>query len=189
MILILFGPPGAGKGTQAAILEEKHGWPQLSTGDMLRAEVASGSALGNEVKGLMESGALVPDETVISIIANRIEQDDCKDGFILDGFPRTTAQATALDKMLEEKGKPLNHVISLTVDDEELVQRIVKRAEEAGAFARADDNPETFKTRLESYYEQTRPILIYYEGKGLVKKVDGMKPIEEVTGLIAGILG
>lgn len=188
MIIILFGPPGAGKGTQAKILETEKRIPQLSTGDMLRAEVASGSDLGNQVKEIMQNGLLVPDEVVVSIIGERIMHQDCKPGFLLDGFPRTKAQAVALDRVLQNKGRKISHVISLEVDEDELLKRVVKRREQAGSDARADDNPETFKKRMKSYYQQTKPILNYYETKNLVSKVNGMQPVDKVTEQILAIV-
>jgi len=185
--IILMGPPGAGKGTQAKILEETRGLKQLSTGDMLRAEIAAQSPLGLKVKEIMDAGSLVSDEIVIEMISHRIEQADCAKGFILDGFPRTVAQAEALDKMLHEKGKDLNAVIQLSVDEEALLARIEKRAAENGG-ARADDNAETLKKRLDAYRAQTAPILPYYEGKGMLQTVDGMADINVVTSKIAAIL-
>ncbi len=187
MNIILMGPPGAGKGTQAKILEETRGLKQLSTGDMLRAEIAAQSPLGLKVKEIMDAGSLVSDEIVIEMISHRIEQADCAKGFILDGFPRTVAQAEALDKMLHEKGKDLNAVIQLSVDEEALLARIEKRAAENGG-ARADDNAETLKKRLDAYRAQTAPILPYYEGKGMLQTVDGMADINVVTSKIAAIL-
>jgi adenylate kinase len=181
------GPPGAGKGTQAKLLEETRGLKQLSTGDMLRAEITAQSPLGLKVKEIMDAGSLVSDEIVIEMISNRIEQPDCAKGFILDGFPRTVAQAEALDKMLHEKGKDLNAVIQLSVDEDALLARIEKRAAENGG-ARADDNAETLKKRLDAYRAQTAPILPYYEGKGMLQTVDGMADIGIVTSQIASIL-
>lgn len=187
MNIILMGPPGAGKGTQAKILEETRGLKQLSTGDMLRAEIAAKSPLGLKVKEIMDAGHLVSDDIVIEMISGRIEQTDCAKGFILDGFPRTVAQAEALDKMLHEKGKDLNAVIQLSVDENALLARIEKRAAENGG-ARADDNAETLKKRLDAYRAQTAPILPYYEGKGMLQTVDGMADITIVTNEIAAIL-
>ncbi|MDY0029869.1 MAG: adenylate kinase [Pseudobdellovibrionaceae bacterium] len=187
MNIILMGPPGAGKGTQAKLLEETRGLKQLSTGDMLRAEITAQSPLGLKVKEIMDAGSLVSDEIVIEMISNRIEQPDCAKGFILDGFPRTVAQAEALDKMLHEKGKDLNAVIQLSVDEDALLARIEKRAAENGG-ARADDNAETLKKRLDAYRAQTAPILPYYEGKGMLQTVDGMADIGIVTSQIASIL-
>ena len=186
--IILLGPPGAGKGTQAKILEDGKGLKQLSTGDMLRAEIAAASPLGVRVKNIIESGALVSDDIMIEMISNRIDQDDCKAGFILDGFPRTVPQAEALDEMLAEKGRDLNCVIQLVVDESALLARIEKRASESATGPRADDNAEALKKRLDVYREQTAPILPYYEGRGMLKKVDGMAPIEQVTDQIAKIL-
>ncbi len=192
MRLILLGPPGAGKGTQAVRLVQKHGIPQLSTGDMLRAAVAAGTPIGLKAKAVMESGALVSDDIVIGIVADRIEEPDAKKGFILDGFPRTVAQAEALDRMLAQKGLKLDAVVELVVDQDALVHRIVRRAEEAkaaGQEVRKDDDPEVFKTRLAAYNRDTAVVAPYYEGTGKLKKIDGMKPIDEVTAAIAKAIG
>ena len=189
MNIILLGPPGAGKGTQAQVLVEERGLVQLSTGDMLRAAVASDSGLGQEAKAVMDAGKLMPDEIVVQIISDRISEQDCASGFILDGFPRTTAQAEALDKMLEEKELPLDHVIEISVDDAILIDRINARvAQTPEAERRDDDNAETLKHRLAVYHEQTAPILPYYEGRGMLKKVDGMKSIEQVSKQIGAII-
>jgi adenylate kinase len=214
MNLILLGPPGAGKGTQARRLEDTRGLVQLSTGDMLRALVASGSPLGQQAKEIMAAGKLVPDELVIEMISERIDQPDVKAGFILDGFPRTVAQADALDTMLAAKGLKLDHVIEMKVDDAALTERITGRYTcakcgkgyhdlfEKPAVAgvcdscggtefkrRADDNAETVKTRLDQYHAQTAPILPYYRDRGVLKSVDGMADIDVVTGQIEAILG
>lgn len=186
--LILFGPPGAGKGTQAKIIEDARGLKQLSTGDMLRGEIAAGTELGLKAKSVMDSGALVSDEIVIAMIANRIEATDCAKGFILDGFPRTVAQAEALDKMLGEKGKKLDVVIELSVDHAALLDRVKKRAAESETV-RADDNEDALKKRLAVYVQQTAPVLPYYAAKGLLKTVDGMAPVDDVTAAINQILG
>lgn len=189
--LILLGPPGAGKGTQAKRLEDKYGLKQLSTGDMLRAEIAAGSELGLKAKSIMDSGALVSDEIVIAMIAGRMEQADCKNGVIFDGFPRTVAQAEALDKMLEEKGRPLSAVIELKVDEEALVSRLNNRIAETkarGEPVRADDNEETLRKRLQVFRDQTAPIIPYYKNKGLLQSVDGMAAIEVVEAELAKIL-
>ncbi len=213
MILILLGPPGAGKGTQARRLQERRGAPQLSTGDMLRAAVAADSAVGREAKAIMEAGRLVPDQIMVRMIAERIDEPDCHDGFILDGFPRTTAQAEALDAMLAEKGRALSAVIEIKVDDRLMVERVTGRftCGKCGAgyhdtlkptaapeicdacgsseFARrADDKAETVKARLDAYHLQTAPLLDYYGQKGLVGAVDGMAPIDEVTRQIDSAL-
>jgi adenylate kinase len=189
MNIILLGPPGAGKGTQAQVLVEERGLVQLSTGDMLRAAVASDSELGQEAKAVMDAGKLMPDEIMVQIISDRISEQDCASGFILDGFPRTTAQAEALDKMLEEKELPLDHVIEISVDDAILIDRINARvAQTPEAERRDDDNAETLKHRLAVYHEQTAPILPYYEGRGMLKKVDGMKSIEQVSKQIGAII-
>lgn len=192
MRMILLGPPGAGKGTQAVRLVERLGIPQLSTGDMLRAAVAAGTPVGLKAKAVMDRGDLVSDEIVVGIIADRIEEADARNGFILDGFPRTVAQAEAFDAMLADKGLRLDAVIEFKVNEAELVDRIVKRAKETearGEPVRKDDNPEVFKTRLEAYRKQTAPLSAYYESRGMLKTVDGMKPIDEVTGAVKAILG
>ncbi|MEP6830344.1 MAG: adenylate kinase [Rhizomicrobium sp.] len=187
MNLVLFGPPGAGKGTQAKILTETHGLPQLSTGDMLRAAIAAGTALGLASKALMDKGALVPDETVVGIIAERYDQPDCAKGAVFDGFPRTIAQAEALDRMLAERGRKIDLVLELKVDDAALLARVESRIA-AGGPVRADDNPETLKKRLEVYYKSTAPLLGYYDGQGKLKTLDGMAPVTEVTSQIAAVL-
>jgi adenylate kinase len=187
MRLILLGPPGAGKGTQAQRLVEKFGIPQLSTGDMLRAAVQAGTPIGLKAKAIMDSGSLVPDEVVVGIIAQRIEEPDAKRGFILDGFPRTVAQAEALDKILAEKNMKLDAAIELEVDAEKLVERIVRRAEQtkaAGQPVRKDDDPVVFRTRLDAYRRDTAAVTPYYDGKGLLYRVDGMAPIDSVTKAI-----
>ena len=192
MRLILLGPPGAGKGTQAVRLVERLGIPQLSTGDMLRAAVAAGTPVGLKAKAVMESGGLVSDDIVIGIVADRIEEPDAKKGFILDGFPRTVAQAEALDRMLSEKGLKLDSVVELVVDQNALVHRIVKRADEAkaaGQPVRKDDDPEVFKTRLAAYNRDTAVVAPYYEKTGKLKKVDGMQPIDSVTAAMKAAIG
>lgn len=189
--LILLGPPGAGKGTQAKLLEDKYGLKQLSTGDMLRAEMAAESPLGRKVKEIVDSGALVTDDIMIEMIANRIAQPDCARGVIFDGFPRTVAQAEALDKMLATKGRPLNAVIELKVDETVLVERQKSRvaeAQAAGKDVRADDNEETLRKRLEVFRSQTAPILPYYAGKSMLQTIDGMQGIDEVESAIDTIL-
>jgi adenylate kinase len=185
--LVLFGPPGAGKGTQAKVLTEKRGLPQLSTGDMLRAAIAAGTPLGLASKALMDKGALVPDETVIGIIAQRYDQPDCARGAVFDGFPRTIAQAEALDEMLAERGRRIDQVLELKVDDSALLARVESRIA-AGGPARPDDNPETLKKRLEVYYQSTAPVLGYYRAQGKLRTLDGMAPISTVTREIAAIL-
>lgn len=179
--LILLGPPGAGKGTQARRLERDRGFVQLSTGDMLRAAVASGSQLGRQAKAVMDAGKLMPDDVMIAIIAERISQPDCRKGFILDGFPRTVAQAEALDRLLSERGLALDHVIEVRVNDDMLVDRINARNAQAGAGGgRSDDTVETLRRRLQVYHEQTSTIFPYYEKTGRLVTVDGMASIDEV---------
>lgn len=214
MNLILLGPPGAGKGTQAQRLERKFGLVQLSTGDMLRALVAGGSPLGQQAKEIMGAGKLMPDALMVEMIADRITQPDCVKGFILDGFPRTVPQAEALDRMLAEKNLKLDHIIEMVVDDAALVERVTGRYTCAKCGAgyhdtfhqpkvagvcdicgstefkrRADDNAETFTKRLAEYHALTAPILPYYQGKGVLKQVDGMAEIDEVTRQLEAIIG
>ena len=187
MRLILLGPPGAGKGTQAQRLVQKHGIVQLSTGDMLRAAVQAGSAIGLRAKDIMARGELVPDEMVVAIVSDRIEEPDARKGFILDGFPRTVPQAVALDKMLKDKGLKLDAVIELKVDGGILHKRIASRIAQAtarGEALRADDDPEVLKRRIEAYREQTAPLVDYYRWQGALQSVDGMAPIEKVAALI-----
>jgi adenylate kinase len=192
MRLILLGPPGAGKGTQAQRLIQKYGIVQLSTGDMLRAAVAAGTPVGLRAKAIMDRGELVPDEVVVAIIADRIDQPDAKRGFVLDGFPRTVPQAQALDRLLAERGLRLDGVIELKVDEGILIKRIENRVAEMSARGeklRADDNPEVLKGRLVAYRAQTAPLAGYYAGKGILKSVDGMAAIDAVTAAIDQILG
>jgi adenylate kinase len=191
MRLILLGPPGAGKGTQAQRLVEKQGVPQLSTGDMLRAAVKAETPVGRKAKAVMDAGELVSDAIVNAIVAERIDQADCANGFILDGYPRTLAQADAVEAMLAERRLKLDAVIELVVDDKALVGRIVKRAEEAAAAGqpvRKDDNPAVFEERLREYYKKTAPLIGYYYAKGMLKGVDGMADIDGVTQQIGALL-
>ncbi|MDX8528657.1 adenylate kinase [Mesorhizobium sp. MSK_1335] len=191
MRLILLGPPGAGKGTQAQRLVEKHGIPQLSTGDMLRAAVQAGTEVGKRAKAVMDAGELVSDAIVNAIVAERIDQPDCARGFILDGYPRTLVQADAVEAMLAERGIALDTVVELVVDDKALVGRIVKRAEDAkaaGQPVRKDDNPAVFEERLREYYKKTAPLIGYYYAKGRLKTVDGMASIDAVTAEIGKVL-
>ncbi|MBU0582945.1 MAG: adenylate kinase [Alphaproteobacteria bacterium] len=191
MRLILLGPPGAGKGTQAQRLVENHGIPQLSTGDMLRAAVKAETEVGKRAKAVMDAGELVSDAIVNAIVAERIDQADCANGFILDGYPRTLQQADSVGEMLAERGIELDVVIELVVDDKALVGRILKRAEEAkaaGEPVRKDDNAEVFDERLREYYKKTAPLIGYYYAKGLLQGVDGMASMNEVTKQIAAVL-
>lgn len=187
MILILLGPPGAGKGTQAASIIEKHGIPQLSTGDMLRAAVAAQTPVGKKAQAIMDSGNLVSDEIVAAIVEERIEEDDCEKGFLLDGFPRTVAQAEMLDAMLVKKERALDAVIELRVDESALLDRLRNRIAETaarGENVRKDDNEETFKHRLEVYREQTAPLIPYYEKQGKLAVLDGMGSVEAISAEI-----
>ncbi len=213
MRLIVLGPPGAGKGTQAQRLVDTHGFIQLSTGDMLRSAVAAGSEIGQKAKAIMDAGKLVSDDVVIDIISDRLDEDDVKAGFILDGFPRTLAQADALESLLEGKQMPLDAVIQLVVDDDVLVERISgrftcancgagyhdvhKRPAEEGRCdkcggsdfkRRADDNAETMRTRLQAYYKDTAPLVGYYHAKGKLRNVDGLRSIDEVATEIEAVL-
>jgi adenylate kinase len=191
MRLILLGPPGAGKGTQAQRLVDKYNIVQLSTGDMLRAAVAAGTPVGLKAKEIMARGDLVPDDVVVSIVADRIEKPDAKNGFILDGFPRTVAQAEALERMLASKNMKLDAVIEIRVDEGILLDRINRRISEMqgrGEPVRADDNPEALKKRLDAYRAQTAPLVSHYGAKGDLRTVDGMATIEEVTGAIGRVL-
>jgi len=191
MRLILLGPTGAGKGKQSGRLKQKFDIPQLSTGDMLRAAVAAKTPVGLKAKAVMDAGALVSDDIVIGIVADRIDEPDAKNGFILDGFPRTVAQAEALQQMLQSKHMELSAVIELKVDEQALLDRIQSRVDEtlkSGGTVRADDNPDAFKTRLEAYRIQTAPVSHYYAEKGTLKTVDGMAPIDEVSHAIDQLL-
>lgn len=191
MKLILLGPPGAGKGTQAEALAKRKALVQLSTGEMLRAAVKAGTEIGKKAEAVMKSGGLVSNEIVIGIIAERIEQPDCANGFILDGFPRTLPQAAALDELLKSKGTKLDSVIELKVDDGILLSRIENRVKEtlaAGGTVRADDNAEALKTRLMAYYRETAPLTGYYFAKGNLETIDGMAPIEDVSCQLDAVL-
>lgn len=213
MNLILLGAPGAGKGTQAQRLERRRGLVQLSTGDILRAAVEAGTEIGRRAKAIMERGELVPDDIVIAIIAERIDQPDCRNGFILDGFPRNGAQAEALDRMLEEKGMRLDHVIQMETDEEALIERLTGRFNCADCAAsyhdrfhrpkvdgvcdvcgsralkrRSDDDRETVESRLVAYHAQTAPLLPYYRARGILRTVDGMANMEEVERQIEAVL-
>ena len=191
MRLILLGPPGAGKGTQAQRLVTTLNIPQLSTGEMLRAAAAAGTPIGLKAKAVMESGALVSDDIVVDIINDRIEQQDAKRGFILDGFPRTLAQASALEGVLAAKGLKLDAAIELTADARKLVERIVRRAEDAkvaGQPVRKDDDPEVFKSRLAAYQRDTAAVTPFYRERALLHEVDGMAPIEDVAKAVDAVL-
>lgn len=191
MRLILLGPPGAGKGTQAQRLVQKHGIIQLSTGEMLRAAVTAGTPVGLKAKATLDRGELVPDDVVVALIADRIDQPDARRGFVLDGFPRTVPQAAALERLLAARGLNLDGVIELKVDEGALLDRIERRVADMGArgeTARSDDTPEVLKGRLEAYRARTAPLVDYYDGKGLLRTVDGMAPIEEVASAVDRML-
>jgi adenylate kinase len=186
--LILLGPPGVGKGTQAKILVEELGIPQLSTGDILRNAIAQKTAMGLAAKEIMDRGDLVSDEVVVGIVSERLDAPDAKAGFILDGFPRTIAQAEALESLLASKKMPLSTVVWLYADQDVLVERVVNRAKESGA-ARGDDSAEVVRKRLNVYREQTEPLVYFYQDRGLLKVVNGMEPVEAVTARIRHVLG
>jgi len=188
MNIILLGPPGAGKGTQAEMLVSEYGLVQLSTGDMLRAAIAQGTEFGLKAKAIMDAGDLVADDIILGMIRERLQSDECANGVILDGFPRTVAQAEGLDEMLAEIGMGINHVIEIKVDEAALFARIENRANETGG-ARSDDTAEVLEKRLKVYHESTAPILPYYRGKGNMSVVDGMMSIADVSSAIKEILG
>jgi adenylate kinase len=191
MRLVLLGPPGAGKGTQAQRLVERHGIVQLSTGDMLRAAVKAGTPVGRKAEAIMKRGDLVPDEVVVPIVSDRIDQPDARKGFVLDGFPRTVPQAEALERLLAERGLRLDGVVELKVDEGALIKRLESRIAEMmarGQSERADDNPEALKTRLVVYRAQTAPLIDYYGKKGALKSVDGMAPVGTVAEAISRAL-
>jgi adenylate kinase len=179
--LLLLGPPGAGKGTQAQLLVERRGIPQISTGDMLRAAVAAGTAVGKEAKAFMDAGKLVTDEVVIGVARDRLDEPDARDGFILDGFPRTVAQAEALDVLLGEMGVALERCVAITVPEDELVRRLLERAAIEG---RSDDNEEAIRIRMGEYREKTEPLLAYYRLKGVLAEVDGLGPVERIASRV-----
>jgi adenylate kinase len=191
MRLILLGPPGAGKGTQAQRLVKKHGIVQLSTGDMLRAAVCAGTPIGRRAQDMMARGELCPDDLVVAIVADRIDQPDARKGFILDGFPRTVPQAVALDRMLSAKGMKLDRVVELKVDANILHKRIANRVAEAkarGEVLRPDDTPEVLRKRIDAYRDQTAPLVDYYRSQGVLRSVNGMAPIAEVAKAIDSAL-
>ena len=192
MRIVFLGPPGAGKGTQAARLMQRHGIPQLSTGDMLRAAVKAGTPIGLKAKPIMESGGLVPDAIMVGVVGDRIVEHDAARGFILDGFPRTVAQAEALDAALSDKGMSLDAILELKVDHAALIDRIAKRAAQTlsdGGIVRLDDTPEVLAKRLEAYHVQTEPVSNYYESTARLKLIDGMAPVDQVSATIDRILG
>jgi adenylate kinase len=191
MRLILLGPPGAGKGTQAQRLVEKHGIVQLSTGDMLRAAIKAETPIGLKAKDIMARGDLVPDDVVVGIVSDRLDEPDAANGFVLDGFPRTVGQAEALDRLLEEKDLELEGVLELKVDESALLKRIEGRLNDMkarGEAIRPDDNPDAFKIRLDAYRAQTAPLVEYYRKKGDLETIDGMAPIDEVSASIDAAL-
>jgi adenylate kinase len=185
MRLLIMGPPGAGKGTQAQLLAGRLGIPQISTGDMLRAAVAAGSEVGRKAQSYMDAGQLVPDAVVIGVAEERLARPDAKQGFILDGFPRTAGQAEALDRMLPKLDCTLERCVALTVDEDELVKRLLRRAELEG---RSDDNEASIRTRMREYREKTEPLIAYYRGRGVLREVDGLGEIEDVARRIAQAL-
>ena len=191
MRIVFLGPPGAGKGTQAARLMQRHGIPQLSTGDMLRAAVSAGTPIGLKAKPIMESGGLVPDDIMVGVVGDRIVEHDAARGFILDGFPRTVAQAEALDTALSDKGMSLDAILELKVDHAALIDRIARRAAQTlaeGGTVRLDDTPEVLGKRLEAYHIQTEPVSNYYESTGRLKLIDGMLPVDQFSATIDRIL-
>lgn len=212
MNIVFLGPPGAGKGTQAKILIERYGIPQISTGDMLREHRAKGTELGKKAQEYMDKGQLVPDEIILGMVKERLSQPDCAKGFILDGFPRTVAQAEALDKILSEMGKKLDFALALVVPDDLLVERLTGRrtckscgmmfhvkykppkvdgkCDACGGelYQRPDDNEETVRNRLKVYHESTAPLIDYYKGKGILKEIDGSKSIDQITGQLIQII-
>ncbi len=212
MNIVFLGPPGAGKGTQAKILIERYGIPQISTGDMLREHRAKGTELGKKAQEYMDKGQLVPDEIILDMVKERLSQPDCEKGFILDGFPRTVAQAEALDRILSEMGKKLDFALALVVPDELLIERLTGRrtCKNCGMmyhvkykppkvegicdlcggelYQRPDDNEETVRNRLKVYHESTAPLIDYYKSKGILREVDGSKSIEEITNQLIQIL-
>ena len=191
MNIVLFGPPGAGKGTQARVLAERRGWPQLSTGDMLRAAVKAGTELGKKVDAILTRGDLVSDDIVVGIIAERVDQSDCANGAVFDGFPRTIAQAEALDRMLAARSRKIDMVLELKVDEAALIRRAEQRVKDTlaqGGTPRSDDQPDTVRFRQNVYRENTAPLLDYYGKQGKVVTVDGMAPIQDVTNAIAKVI-
>ncbi len=213
MNIILLGPPGAGKGTQAKRMIERYGIPQISTGDMLRAALKAGTPLGLEAKKYMDKGALVPDEVVVGLVKERIQQEDCRKGYMLDGFPRNVSQAQTLDAMLKELGQHIDHVVCIDVPDQELIQRLTGRrtCRECGAgfhvmfdppkkdgvcdkcggqlYQRDDDNEATVTSRLKVYADQTKPLIDYYEKQGKLRKINGLGSIDEIFERIKAVLG
>ncbi|NIP37486.1 MAG: adenylate kinase [Candidatus Dadabacteria bacterium] len=186
MNLIIFGPPGAGKGTQAAKIVEKYSVAHISTGDILRAAVKNGTELGTKAKEYMDKGELVPDDLIIGIIKDRVKEPDCEGGFLLDGFPRTLPQADALEAMLTSEGLGIDSVVSVEVQDSEIITRILKRAEEEG---RADDTEDVVKNRLQVYRDQTEPLKGYYKDRGKLSEIDGIGSVDEVFSRIVGVIG